>query len=194
MISVNRKQKQDETIENYARALDDLASACKYSDCCRDRLIRDSFISGLRSSHILGGLLQECELHEKRTLNEIVAKAKLLEQISNDAHDIRPSSQVNKTDVCKSLHDKSSSVPGNYVCIRCGARNKHFAKHYWAVKKQCNVCKKTGHISSVCKTKKRNFSARNVTSETGFRTQEFPQNFCTILGFKAGTKIKERRN
>ena len=62
---LNRKQKSGETIENYARVLNDLASNCKYNDCCRDRLLRDAFISGLTSSHILGGLLQDCENDEK---------------------------------------------------------------------------------------------------------------------------------
>ena len=45
---LNRKQ-GNETIEVYAKDLNELASHCEYQDCCRDRLLRDAFISGLSS-------------------------------------------------------------------------------------------------------------------------------------------------
>ena len=66
---LNRKQQPEESIENYARVLNDLASNCRYSECCRDRMTRDTFIAGLRSATIiLSGLLQDCETNEKKDL------------------------------------------------------------------------------------------------------------------------------
>ena len=81
---LNRKQKAGESIENYARILNDLANNCKYRSCCIDRLLRDGFISGLCSSNIVRGLLQDCEINEERKFNDCVTKAKLLEQISHE--------------------------------------------------------------------------------------------------------------
>ena len=46
---MNRKQLSSETIENYAKTLNELASLCNYTECCRDRLIRDRFVSGLNN-------------------------------------------------------------------------------------------------------------------------------------------------
>ena len=54
---LNRKQQPEESIENYARTLNDLASHCRFSECCRDRMTRDTFIAGLRSPNILNGVL-----------------------------------------------------------------------------------------------------------------------------------------
>ena len=147
---LNRKQHAEENIENYARVLNDLASNCKYEDCCRDRLLRDAFISGLRSGHIVGGLLQDCEVNDKKTFNDCVAKAKLLEQITQDAQDIKPAHkfEVNKTS--KATH--SSKVPSDFVCIRCGTKGKHYPKQCFALKKTCGKCKRRGHLTKACKT------------------------------------------
>ena len=50
---VTRKQKQCENIECYSKVLNELASKCDYNDCCRDRMLRDIFVSGLRSSKLV---------------------------------------------------------------------------------------------------------------------------------------------
>ena len=56
---LSRKQLQSESIQAYAQTLNELASHCEYSDCCRDRLLRDIFVSGLRSAKLVSALLQE---------------------------------------------------------------------------------------------------------------------------------------
>ena len=40
---LNRKQKPQESIENYSKVLNELASQCKYLDCCTDRMLGDVF-------------------------------------------------------------------------------------------------------------------------------------------------------
>ena len=50
---INRKQRQNESIESYAKAVNDLASQCNYKDCCRNKMLRDIFVSGLRCSKLL---------------------------------------------------------------------------------------------------------------------------------------------
>ena len=68
---INRKQSINESIESYAKTLNNLAAECKYSACCRDRLLRDTFVAGIRNSKILSSLLQDCK---KRTFNDVVEK------------------------------------------------------------------------------------------------------------------------
>ena len=82
---INCKQLPDEKIETYANVLNDLASACKYSDCCRDRLFRDTFVSSLLSSVIVGSLLEDCE---DKSFNQCVERAKMIEKFTADAQDI----------------------------------------------------------------------------------------------------------
>ena len=147
---LNRKQNDNESIENYAKILNDLASSCKYSECCRDRMLRDTFVSGLYSSKILSGLLQDCET---KSFNECVEKAKLLEQITFDAQDIKLDPKINHSfKVSESSSSKSTSVSSSYICIRCGAKAKHLVNNCFAINLDCNKCGKKGHIARVCKS------------------------------------------
>ena len=153
---LNRKQSADESIENYAKALNVLGAGCEYQDCCRDRLLRDSFIAGLKTRSIVSGLITDCETNKKKTFNDVVEKAKLLNQISHDLQDIRnePSSKylhVNKVNNSKNVPEER--VPYNYVCIRCGTKSKHLARNCFALDKTCTKCNIKGHLAKVCKTK-----------------------------------------
>ena len=147
---LSRLQGGNESIEEYARSLNDLASECKYKDCCRDRLLRDSFICGLKSSSIVGGLLQDCETQENKSFNDCVSKAKLLEQISLDTLDLRSDSHVHKVD---NRQEYSNKVPNNYTCIRCGVKSIHFANKCPIIKKICSKCNKVGHLARMCRSK-----------------------------------------
>ena len=99
--------------------MNNLAAECKYSACCRDRLLRDTFVAGIRCSKILSSLLQDCE---KKTFNEVVEKAKLLEQIRIDAEDIKSDPRGNNT--THKIKNESVKLWLNYVCIRCTTRGK----------------------------------------------------------------------
>ena len=44
---LHRRQHSGESIENFAKSLNELASQCNYSECCRDRMLRDVFVLGL---------------------------------------------------------------------------------------------------------------------------------------------------
>ncbi|KAA0193888.1 hypothetical protein HAZT_HAZT008757 [Hyalella azteca] len=56
-----------------------------------------------------------------------------------------------KTEVAPD-RNKSSPVPKNYTCIRCGAKAKHLAKNCFAIKLTCKKCSKQGHLAKVCKS------------------------------------------
>ena len=160
---INRKQSINESIESYAKTLNNLAAECKYSACCRDRLLRDTFVAGIRCSKILSSLLQDCE---KKTFNEVVEKSKLLEQIRIDAEDIKSDPRGNNTTY--KIKNESVKLGPNYVCIRCTTRGKHLASECFALKLTCNSCKKEGHISRACKSKK----VHNVNDDRMSQTTE----------------------
>lgn len=145
------KQSPDQSIESYAKCLNDLAAACQYTECCRDRMLRDVFVSGLISGPILRAVLQACE---DKTFNECVNLAKLSEQTMMDAQDMKNEATQSSTERVHTTISKNS-VPENYTCIRCGAKRKHFASDCFALKKKCNFCKKFGHLEKVCKGKQR---------------------------------------
>lgn len=161
---INRKQLAGETIETYAKILNDLASCCSYNDCCRDRLLRDAFVSGLSSNKLLSSLLHECE---NKSFNDCVERAKTLDQLAHDAADMKPEATsssfkiVNSADGSKKF---SSTVSANYTCIRCGTRGKHKASNCFAIKLACKACSKMGHLAKVCRTKNSRVNA--VSEET----------------------------
>ena len=155
-----RKQQAQESIEQYANVLNQLASKCGFSDCCRDRNLRDVFVSGLSSSKLISALITDCE---KKKFHECVEKAKMMEQIILDIEDInQPQTPVKplyqyklqqpekKADVKKQL----KSIPPTYTCIRCGQKANHWAQDCFALHKSCYKCGKVGHLSSVCRSDK----------------------------------------
>ena len=163
---LNRKQ-GNESIEQYARILNDAANDCNYKDCCRDRLLRDSFISGLKSSAIVGGLLQDCESKETISFNECVTKAKLLEQISIEATDLGNGTNSTSMTVHKVFPNKNKKPPKNYVCIRCLAKESHYQNNCPAIGKQCSGCKGMGHYVKACKSKNKSHAVVEEDENAG---------------------------
>lgn len=157
---LNYKQSADDSIENYAKTLNNLATACNYNDCCRDRMLRDVFVSGLYSSAVLRSVLQDCET---KTFNQCVEHAKVIEQVAADAQDIKVEPHCTNSAYRVS---SDTNIPHDYICIRCGAKSKHLAKNCFALNLSCNTCKKKGHISRVCKSKQsRTHAVRTADDE-----------------------------
>ena len=160
----SRKQQASESIEEFAKTLNNFASPAKYGNCCRDRIIRDCFVSGLYSSRIISSLLHECE---DKSFDDCVERAKTLETFASDAQNMKQDtsrhSAVHSTSEVNAVHSPSKKPPTklsqNYVCIRCSARNSHLAKDCYALKLSCRKCNKIGHIAVACKSNK---SSKNV--------------------------------
>ena len=146
----SRKQGPDESIECYSRALNDLAAACEYKDCCRDRIIRDVFICGLNSPTVLAAVLQK---GEELDFSECVSYAKTVTQLAFDVQDVSSDSRIHKLSHNLTHTTNSPKVPDDsYVCMKCGERAKHFVNDCFARKLRCKKCKKLGHLQSVCKS------------------------------------------
>ena len=150
---ISRKQHAGESIEQYAQVLNNLAASCDYKECCRSRYLRDIFVAGLSSSHVISALLhQECD---KMGFKDVVEKAKMIEAFSSDVQNIK--FEKVSTHAVKSTHKTAvhkEEVPNSYVCIRCSARGKHFAHDCYALKMTCRKCNKLGHLAKFCKAKK----------------------------------------
>ena len=151
---LNCKQQQGQSLEEYARKLNSLASLCKYPKGCLDRLLRDIFVAGLASSAILSSLIQVCD---NLSFNETLETAKLLESFRKDAENIRSA----RTQTVHAVSDSNRSAPyddvnkvtrpfktpnSNYLCYRCGVRGHHFSDDCSAKHKTCLNCNKQGHI------------------------------------------------
>ena len=149
---INRKQAQGESIETYARSVNVLANECTYKQCCLDRLLRDAFVAGVRDTAILSALLQECDKNNEITFEEVVEKAKVVEQLKLDAQSIKGDSYVPQP--INKVKKSGSKPPEDYKCIRCTKRGSHYANECFAIKLKCKLCTKTGHIAKACISKK----------------------------------------
>lgn len=183
------RQQQSQSIEDFSKELRFLASSCDFENITADRLLRDVFIAGLSSSHVLSTVLQEAE---DLSFSEAVEKAKFVQQVKDDTRYIQDthcstlSSNVYKTafdttstsnvvrEVEQSVHKLQSQIvkkpPPGYVCIRCGAANLHFVDQCYAQKLKCRNCNKVGHIGRVCRSK---MFSRNVSTSVAPRGRSF---------------------
>ena len=193
---LSRRQLSSETIVSYGSALNQLADQCNYKECCRDRMVRDVFICGLRSPKVMTSLVSECE---GKTFNEVLEKAKVVEQIRQDIVDFNPT--AGKTFSQNSVHKNQNSsytyrqeqqdktknhrqsnmqkVNENYLCSRCGSRGKHHNSACWAKTAECKKCAKTGHIAKQCYTKNRQedkYNNRSQKSRTNYKVSNSTEN------------------
>ena len=180
-----RKQKENESMETYSKSLNELAYQCTgYNDCCRDKMLRDIFISGLRSSKLMRELLADPKIDEKR-FQDCVVLAKLFEQAQQDVEDIHPDTKfnVNKLRTQEDFSTAVKKMPNkDYKCVRCGTKGKHYVQDCFALKLECNKCSKMGHIARVCKSKDKQ-STNYVCNEPGHAGDDVdddPTEFVTI--------------
>ena len=162
-----RKQKDGETIVTYSKILNELASHCDYSECWRDRLLRDAFVSGLKNSRIIQSLITE---GTSLKFSDCVEKARMFEQVLPEVKEIsprdtpknlessfkvrvEPKSKPVKTSSSPKGRPNRSTFPPGYVCIRCGQKAAHRADQCYALKLKCHTCHTAGHLSKVCKSK-----------------------------------------
>ena len=119
-----RKQQSGETVESFAKVLNELSSQCNYGECCRDKLVRDVFVSGLRSTKLMTALIHECE---GKTFGEVLTRAKIIEQVNIDIEVINPSVIVYSQNMVKSKFEMSApsrSFNGNST-TKSGDKNKN---------------------------------------------------------------------
>ena len=151
------KQQADQTLEEFSKELRWLASKCNFEEHLTvDRLLRDVFIAAISSSQIISTVLQSAD---KLTFSEAVDKAKILQQVREDAVHLqnipRHTTRVHATaESDGELHVhrlQPSKLPLGYICMRYGAKNAHYIDQCYAKSLECRSCHKIGHIASVCR-------------------------------------------
>ena len=156
-----RKQAVDETVEEYYRALKELARHCEYPD--EDNQIRDRLVVGL----IDKTLKEKLQLQRKLTLASAVSQARSHEQIKAQSQEQeskieetrrttyrgrgrrfqRGNRESHRDSQGKHREKKNSGEK----CGRCGYDPPHSFSKCPAKDQQCKACKKYGHFKSVCR-------------------------------------------
>lgn len=174
-----RKQKDDESVQDYVSALRKLSINCGFGNYLSTAL-RNQLVFGLRSERIQSRLLEMSNL----TLDKAVQMAASLELSIKDAaqlHNKQSSSvTVNHVHHCGNAKSKPKNAGGNGAnakgsntstqsnssttamatgterkCYRCGSK-EHMANKCKHVSTVCNYCKVKGHLQAVCSKKLKN--------------------------------------
>ncbi|KAI5739534.1 hypothetical protein M8J77_020390 [Diaphorina citri] len=172
---------------------------CKQSISIVDTFLRAQFIRGLKDNWLRGQILQS----SATTFNEILTKATALEASRIESKELstacssstrfNSTDDVNKTSTFrrarsrsnqskrKSFQSRSKSRYVNYKalgidnhCLRCGRQNhKSNSCHVDKIQLKCNLCNRTGHVSTVCIT---SLMQRNKNEFATNSMQSYPSN------------------
>ena len=141
---LHRKQNQHESLESFAKSLNELASQCDYKDCCRDRMLRDQFVSGLKNHKIISNLIHEAET---KKFHDLLEKAKLIEQLHLDVVDINPAAKEYQQNLIhhKVKHRVNKSVKRTQNSGNRSPKNAQNSRHY---SPKSNKNGRTGNVSA----------------------------------------------
>jgi len=196
-LLATRKQEPGEKVDQFYRILLHLSEDCQFkaatADEHRNGYIRDSFISGLSSTHIRQRLLENNSL----TLQEALQTARSLESAQTHASLYVASSGLppHESQVCAATesrgptHQEGSSnlplcgesddstcaaariSPSKFSCYFCGGNNRHKRSKCPAKDAICSNCSKRGHFAKVCLAGTSNKSSAAMVSLGGTRTE-----------------------
>ncbi|XP_059823926.1 uncharacterized protein LOC132393115 [Hypanus sabinus] len=172
-----RQQRPGESCAEFLRALQTLVRACDCKTLTAEQhaelLVRDAFVTGLRSVYMRQRLLENSDL----TLSSAIEKANALEAARHNAdavqsRDSPPVSWTPQTppppapgsefaNAAASRHSTSSPTQTTAVarkklvlCYFCGQK-KHPGQRCPAREATCSSCGKRGHFAKVCKSQPR---------------------------------------
>ena len=165
-----RVQGPSESVDSFITALHSLADTCNYGTL-KNELIRDRLVVGRRDVN----LSEKLQLDSELTLDTAVLRARQSEQVKQQQNELRGSAtqidavhrrpQNMRPRNAYSGHAPSSSKSharpqkqrSTSFCKWCG-KDPHDRKDCPAIRSKCHNCKKTGHFSSVCQSKKKHLN------------------------------------
>ena len=164
----SRTRSLDESVADYVAALRRLAEHCGFNDMLEE-MLRDRVVCGINNSAIQKRLLAESDL----TLTKAIAVAQAAEIADTGVRELQSSTTGASGGFPKeekSLHKftttatvKPKDNPGKSKdCYRCGA--KHNPDQCRFKSEKCHACGKQGHISRVCRSKKKLQTSKNESS------------------------------
>lgn len=144
----SRKQREDETYDQYVTQLRILSSTCEFLS--PDEMLRDQFILNIRCNKTKESLINEAQGdHRKLTFDKAIsiAKAANIAKLTcrhESNFDIIESMDINK-------FENKNKVKMIKKCKFCG--RDHEVKKCPAYGKKCSKCNKLNHFAVVCKSK-----------------------------------------
>lgn len=181
-----RKQEFNETIDQYATALRDLAKSCAFRDI-EEEMIRDQIVEKCASNTLREKLLAQDEL----TLDKVLKMARTYETVRQEAKAMAQGPSINPevdtfrvgTRGRKSYNNNKRATqkpaPSGYdsgnqysaggkSCYRCG-KSDHMADKCGAISATCSYCKKVGHLQRVCRKKISDGQKNSASNKKGDR-------------------------
>ena len=170
-----RNQKAGESIADYVAGIKTLAHTCDYKDNLDD-MLRDRFVIGLSNRHTQQILLTEADLNFKKAVNVAVAREAALRDVdashksnsheaesihkvdykkgdgrNNDRRGFKPKPNHYSPSNSKNKSHHNSEKPKTN-CSGCG--QLHWKESCPYKSYECHNCKRKGHLSKMCNTKK----------------------------------------
>ncbi|XP_045766956.1 uncharacterized protein LOC123868459 [Maniola jurtina] len=188
-ILFNRKQRADETISDYVRALRLSAKDCKFEDVTaqehEDQAVRSALISGLLSRRIRERLLENSKLTLSEALNQAVAletaekdavtigiSSSQLTAISQGISRVKESENLVAALSSRTFQAAPNTPPPAKPCFFCGG-SLHPRFRCPANKATCKKCSKKGHFASVCRSGNFNLNSTTVEDPTTPNNDQF---------------------
>ena len=174
-----RNQMTGEPVEQFIRALYELADNCDFSD--RSAQIRDRLVVGILDER----LSKEMEMMDEETLTEqtAVSMSRQEECVDKQSSELRAASRTEnvhsvqgnsyaKRGNAKTPWKSSTKLTPRHPCRRCGNRS-HPVQQCPAKEAECFKCKNKGHFAKMCEAKMTNEVKVNGTNEVKVNEQQF---------------------
>ena len=151
-VFMSRKQKSNESINDYLVALRNLIKQCEYGSLT-DSILKDAIVMGLRNKKTQEILLREADLNLDKCINIVQAA----ERAHNHSYFIAQEKNNDESmDIDKVTASNNNEKPKR--CKFCGNEHVWGRKHCPAFGKSCSNCGGSNHFMKVCKTKKNKIS------------------------------------
>ena len=142
-VFMNRKQRADETVEDFVISLRNLSRNCGYAQL-QDSLIRDAFVMGIRNKKT-----QECLLRENNpSLDDAINIARAIERAQQHTTYINKDNEVEPMEIDKIKNERKNN---KVQCKFCGYQHVPRRESCPSFGKQCNNCGGKNHFRNVCK-------------------------------------------
>ena len=156
----NRVRKAGETVPEFVAELRNLSRHCQFTD--NDEMMRDRLVCGINDVAMQRKLLAESELDLKRAVRisvgmELAAKESAAMTSSFGSREL--------------VHNVDQANSKREFCFRCGD-DRHKTTDCRFKDKDCYACKKKGHISKVCKSRKKSKQVNSLVEEEPSKTTE----------------------
>ena len=145
----NRRQRADETYDQYVTALRTLSATCDFANT--DETLRDQFTLNIRRVKVKERLLNEAQVnYNDLTINRTLMIAKSTETLYERSNTYTGGDQVEVNKVTANYERRKG---GNRVreCRYCGGTHKKLICPAYG--KTCTKCSKKNHFAKVCRSR-----------------------------------------